>query len=91
MSKILDKLQEVYSADDTVVAPKPLKSMKSELEQLNMFYNDFERIVEEYPDLDYEKEFRDLRDKTDYLRSDYSALYAKILTDNPDKDWRSIL
>ena len=89
MSNSLDK--EVYSADDTVVAPKPLKSMKSELEQLNMFYNDFEKVAEEYPDLDYEKELCDLRDKTTCLMSDYSALYAKILTDNPDKDWRSIL
>ena len=89
MSNSLDK--EVYSADDSVFAPKPLESIKSGLEQLNEFYNDFEKVAEEYPDLDYEEDLRDLRDKTTCLRADYSALYAKILTDNPDKDWRSIL
>ena len=84
---ILSRLQEVFSKDNKkarVVAPEPLKIIKYELEQLNGFYQDLEELVNEYPDLNYEREFKDLRDKTDYLRAEYSALYAKILTDNPD-------
>ena len=87
MSNILGKLQEAFSKDNKkvhVVAPEALKSIKSELEQLNMFYQDLDELVREHPKLNYEKEFKELRDKTDYLRVDYSALYAKILEDNPD-------
>ena len=60
----------------------PLKSTSIEIEQLKSFNEDLLTLQENTGDK-YLEDFEDLRDKTNLLRSEYSILYGKILTENP--------
>ena len=60
----------------------PLKSTSIEIEQLKSFNEDLLTLQENTGDK-YLEDFEDLRDKTNLLRSEYSIVYSKILTENP--------
>lgn len=60
-----------------------LKSMKIELEQMLMFFNDLEILTDKTGD-EYQDDLKELRDETDRLRSEYATLYAKILSEHQD-------
>ena len=63
----------------------PLKSTSIEIEQLKSFNDDLLTLQKVTGDK-YLEDFEDLRDKTNLLRSEYSILYGKILTENPKID-----
>ena len=60
----------------------PLKSTSIEIEQLKSFNEDL-LTLQKVTDDKYLEDFEDLRDKTNLLRSEYSIVYSKILTENP--------
>ena len=65
--------------DDNV---NPLKSTSIEIDQLKSFNEDLLTLQKSTGDK-YLEDFEDLRDKTNLLRSEYSIVYSKILTENP--------
>lgn len=60
----------------------PLDSIDTEINQLKLFYEDL-IILQKHTGDDYLDDLKELRDKTDQLRSDYASLYSKILSENP--------
>ena len=62
---------------------KPLKSISIELNQMKIFYEDLVKL-NDLTDDEYLMDFRDLRDDTDYVRSKFAGLYAKILNEHPE-------
>lgn len=60
----------------------PIDSMDTEINQLSLFHEDLS-ILQRHTGDKYLEDFKELRDKTDLLRSEYASLYSKILTDNP--------
>ena len=64
----------------------PLKSTSIEIDQLKSFNEDL-LTLQKVTDDKYLEDFEDLRDKTNLLRSEYSILYSKILTENPKMKW----
>jgi len=59
-----------------------LDSIDIEIKQLSLFYEDL-MILNKHTLNKYDHDFKELRDKTNQLRSEYATLYAKILTENP--------
>ncbi|MBQ2653392.1 MAG: hypothetical protein IJF83_07545 [Methanobrevibacter sp.] len=60
----------------------PIDSMDTEIDQLSLFHEDLS-VLQRYTGDKYLEDFKELRDKTNQLRSEYAALYSKILTDDP--------
>jgi DNA-dependent RNA polymerase auxiliary subunit epsilon len=56
----------------------PLDSIKSSLNQLEMFHMDFVELMDD-EHMMYFNDLCELRDKTELLRSEYSVLYSKLL------------
>lgn len=68
----------IVDVKDEVMGVNPLDSIKSSLNQLEMFHMDFLELLDEM-DTDYYEDLCILRDETDRLRSKYSILYSKLL------------
>ena len=62
---------------------KPIESMLIELKQLNDFYGDLS-VLYDYVGEEYIDDFKDLRDATNLLRSEYSSLYSKIIVEHEE-------
>lgn len=69
--------------DKCIVEVRPIESMEIGINQIEKFFMDLVALEKEVGD-DYWSDFNRLRDETDKLRSEYSILYSKILSDHPE-------
>lgn len=60
----------------------PLDSMDVGIKQLALFHEDLV-VLDKHTLGKYESDLEELRDLTDKLRAEYSAVYSKILSENP--------
>ena len=62
---------------------RPITAIEGNIKQISKFYEDL-IILDNSIGFEYDEDFQTLLDETEMLRSKFSALEGKILTDNPE-------
>lgn len=65
---------------------RPITAIEGNIKQISKFYEDL-IILDNSMGFEYDEDFQTLLDETERLRSKFSALEGKILTDNPELEF----